>query len=255
MLLYSWNINGLRAVLRKGFKDWVKKTDPDIFCLQEIKIQESQIDEEVKNMNGYYSYFSCAEKKGYSGVAVYSKIKALSVVKKIGVEKFDEEGRFLFLEFDNFCLFNTYFPHSQRELTRLDFKTEFNEAYLEFIKKARKKYRKPLILTGDFNVAHKEIDLANPKENRRNPGFTDEERKFMNKLLPTGFLDTFRFLHPDKIQYTWWTYRFLARERNIGWRIDYFLAEKSLAKKIKKAEIHDQTFGSDHCPVFLEIDL
>ncbi len=248
--IYSWNVNGIRAVARNGFVDWVSNTEPDILCLQEIKARKEDVPREVKKIKNYYFYSSSAEKKGYAGTAVLTKIKPIKVINKIGIDEFDKEGRFLLLEFDKFYLFNVYFPNSQRELRRLSFKKKFNEAYLKFIKKLKDK---PLILTGDFNVAHKEIDLKNPKQNTKNAGFTIEERKFIDKLIEIGFSDSFRQLHPNKIQYSWWTYRFHARDKNIGWRIDYFFVSNSLIKQIKKAEILDNIYGSDHCPILIEI--
>jgi len=250
MKIYSWNVNGIRAVVRNGFLDWLHDSKPNILCLQEIKARKKDIPKEIKKIKDYYFYSSSAEKRGYAGTAVLTKIKPIKVIDKIGIDKFDKEGRFLLLEFDKFYLFNVYFPNAQRELKRLSFKKEFNEAYLKFIKKLKDK---PLILTGDFNVAHKEIDLKNPKQNIKSAGFTIEERKFIDKLLKMGFTDSFRKFHPEKIQYSWWTYRFHARDKNIGWRIDYFFVSNSFVKYIRKAEIMDNVYGSDHCPVIIEI--
>jgi len=250
--IYSWNVNGIRATVRNGFMDWFNKEKPDVLCLQETKAQDSDFPPEIKNISHYYLYHSQALKKGYAGVAILTKIKPLKVIDKIGIDKFDSEGRFLVLEFSDFYLSNTYFPHTQRELARLDFKQEFNEAYLQFIKQFKDK---PIVLTGDFNVAHQAIDLKNPKENERNAGFTIEERSFVDKLIKEGFVDTFRHFHPKDIKYTWWTYRFGARDRGIGWRIDYFFAQKSFLKNVKVAEVLDDVYGSDHCPILIEIDL
>jgi len=250
MKIISWNVNGIRAAVKNGFMAWFKKTMPDILCIQEVKAQEDSFPKEFKNIKDYNFYFSAAQKKGYAGTAIWTKQKPLQAIKKIGVTKFDAEGRFLFLEYPKFYLFNTYFPQSQRELARLKFKTEFNQAYLRFIKKFK---NKPIILTGDFNVAHRPIDLANPKQNEKNAGFTQEEREFADQLLNQGYIDTFRRLHPKKVAYTWWTYRFNARARNMGWRIDYFFVIQDFIKNVKKAEVHDQIMGSDHCPVSLEI--
>ncbi len=252
MKIYSWNVNGLRAAMRKGFLQWFKRAKPDIVCLQEIKAQSDTIPEEISQIKDYHLYLSPAEKKGYAGTAALSKKPAISVKKKIGKPKFDQEGRFLFLEYDDFYLFNTYFPHSRRDLERLDFKQEFNQAYLNFVKK---KKNKPLILTGDFNVAHQPIDLARPQQNKKNAGFTAEERAFADELINKhGWKDTFRELHPRSEKYTWWSYRFNARERNVGWRVDYFLVkDKKLFKKVKKAQVHDKVEGSDHCPISLEL--
>jgi exodeoxyribonuclease-3 len=250
--IYSWNVNGIRATVRNGFMDWFTKEKPDILCLQEIKAHDDDFPPEIKNIPDYYLYHNQAQKKGYAGTAILTKIKPLKVIDKIGVEKFDSEGRFLVLEFEDFYLINTYFPHTQRELARLDFKQEFNEAYLQFIKQFK---NKPIILTGDFNVAHQAIDLKNPKENERNAGFTIEERSFVDKLIKEDFIDTFRHFHSKDIKYTWWTYRFGARDRGIGWRIDYFFVQKSFLKNIKVAEILDDVYGSDHCPILIEIDV
>jgi len=249
--IYSWNINGIRAAVRNGLIDWIKKEKPDILCVQEIKADEKSIPKEIMELKGYYKYFNSAEKKGYAGTAVFTKIKPDGVINYIGVPKFDTEGRFLFLEFKNFYLSNTYFPNTQRGLARLGFKQEFNDKYIKFVKKLKDK---PVILTGDFNVAHNEIDLANPKANEKNAGFTIEERAFVGQLTRTGFIDTFRYFHPKEEKYSWWTYRFKARDRNIGWRIDYFFVQKSLIKKVRRAEILDKAYGSDHCPVMIEIE-
>ncbi len=250
MKLYSWNVNGIRAALRNGFLTEFKKLQPDILCLQETKAAADVIPVEIKEISGYYFYGNAAQKKGYAGTAVLSKFPAKKVITSIGIKKFDDEGRFLLLEFNKFYLFNTYFPHTQRELARLDFKQEFNAAYLRFLKKFK---NKPVILTGDFNVAHQAIDLANPKENEHNAGFTPEERAFVVALLKAGYVDSFRYLHPRKVKYTWWSYRFRARVRNIGWRIDYFFVPGRIVKKMKQAEVLDEVTGSDHCPVYLEI--
>lgn len=252
--LYSWNVNGLRAAGRNGFLDWLGNTNPDIICLQEVKAHQKDLPDNLKNYPGYFSYFSEATKKGYAGTAIITKLKPKKIITKIGLPEFDNEGRFLFLEFDKFYLFNTYFPHTQHGLARLDFKIKFNQAYLKFIKPYLKK-SKPLILTGDFNVAHQEIDLKNPKGNTENPGFTAPERAFADELIKTGWVDTFRELHPNTIKYSWWSYRFAARKRGIGWRIDYFFIPKKFFKIVKAAEIHDQIMGSDHCPVSIDIKL
>ena len=252
MKITSWNVNGIRAAVRNGFFQSIKKIKPDILCIQETKAHEDVIPEEVKNLDGYNFYNSSAKKKGYAGTAILSKEKALKVIDKIGIKKFDDEGRFLLLEFKKFYIFNTYFPHTQRELARLSFKQEFNRAYLKFVKKFRDK---PIILTGDFNVAYQEVDLANPKNNERNAGFTIEERVFVDELIKNGFIDAYRELNPKKIQYTWWSYRFKARERNMGWRIDYFFVPQPFLSKVKQTKILDKVMGSDHCPVSLEINI
>lgn len=247
--IYSWNVNGIRAAVRNGLLDWVKKAKPDILCLQEIKAKEEDFPKEIFEL-GYHVYICSAEKKGYAGVAVLTKEEPKKVVNKIGKKEFDSEGRFLLLEFDKFYLFNTYFPNSQRELVRLNFKMKFNEYYLKFVEKLK---GKPVLLTGDFNVAHNDIDLANPKQNEKNAGFTKEEREFIDKLESKGWVDIFRKKHPETVKYSWWTYRFNARKRNIGWRIDYFFIKEKYLKKIKKAEVHDDVNGSDHCPVSVEL--
>ena len=250
--IISWNVNGIRAATRKGFMSWLLKEKPTILCLQETKAQEDDFPFEIKNLKNYHFYFSAADKKGYAGTAVLTKTKPLKIIDKIGVDKFDKEGRFLFLEFDKFYLFNTYFPHSQRELVRLPFKKEFNQTYLDFIKKFQDK---PLVLTGDFNVAHRPIDLKNPKENEKNAGFTQDEREFVDQLIEAGFVDTFRYFHPQEVKYTWWSYRFNARKRNIGWRVDYFFVPHTFIKNVLRADILDGVLGSDHCPILLEIKI
>jgi exodeoxyribonuclease-3 len=248
--IYSWNVNGIRAAVRNGFMDWFNKERPDILCMQETKAHDKDFPQEIKDLKDYKIYHSPAQKKGYAGVAILTKVEPIKIIDKIGIDKFDNEGRFLFLEFSDFYLFNTYFPHTQRELVRLDFKQEFNEAYLNFIKQFNDK---PIILTGDFNVAHQAIDLKNPKQNERNAGFTTEERSFVDKLLGSGFVDTFRQMHPETVKYTWWSYRFHARERNIGWRVDYFFVPAAFSKNIKRAEALDDVYGSDHCPILVDI--
>ncbi|MBO5398323.1 MAG: exodeoxyribonuclease III [Clostridia bacterium] len=251
MKLVSWNVNGLRAVFNKGFKEIFEEFDSDIFCVQETKMQEGQLE---LNFNGYNIYMNSAIKKGYSGTAVFTKTKPLSVSKGIGIEKHDLEGRVLCLEFENFYLVNCYTPNSQRELTRLEYRVEWETDFRNYLKKLDK--IKPVILCGDLNVAHEEIDLKNPKTNRGNAGFTDEERREMTNLLNSGFVDSFRFLYPDKTDsYSWWSYMGRAREKNIGWRIDYFIVSEKIKDKIKEAKIHPEVFGSDHCPVELEIEL
>ncbi len=251
MKFVSWNVNGLRACLEKGFIDIFKSFDADIFALQETKMQEGQA--EIPT-DGYFQYFCSAEKKGYSGTAVFTKQKPLSVSYGIGVPEHDHEGRVITLEFENFYFVTCYTPNSQNELKRLSYRMEWEDAFRTFLKELDEK--KPVILCGDLNVAHNEIDLKNPKTNRRNAGFTDEERSKMTELLASGFCDSFRHLYPDKTDiYSWWSYRFSAREKNAGWRIDYFLTSSRIKDKIKDAKIHTDVFGSDHCPVSLEIDL
>lgn len=249
--LISWNVNGLRSCMGKGFMDFFDSVDADIFCLQEIKLSEGQIE---WNKENYYSYWNYAEKKGYSGTAVFSKEKPLSVKYGIGIDEHDHEGRVITLEFDNFYIVTVYTPNSQRELTRLEYRMKWEDDFRNFLNDLRK--TKPVVVTGDMNVAHEEIDLKNPKTNRKNAGFTDEERQKMTELLDSGFIDTFRYFYPDVEQkYSWWSYMFKSREKNAGWRIDYFLASKELEDRLISAEIHDKVLGSDHCPIELVIDL
>ena len=251
MKLISWNVNGLRAAVTKGFMESFNELDADIFCLQETKLQPDQISLELP---GYEQYWNSAVKKGYSGTAVFTRIKPLAVTNGIGIEEHDQEGRVITAEYDNFYLVCCYTPNSQRELARLDYRMTWEDAFRNYLLELDKK--KPVILCGDLNVAHQEIDLKNPKTNRKNAGFSDEERAKMTELLGAGFTDTFRYLYPDAIEeYSWWSYMGKARERNTGWRIDYFITSKRLDDKIQEAKIHQQIFGSDHCPVELVIDL
>ena len=250
MKLISWNVNGLRAVWNKGFEDIFKNVNADIFCIQETKMQEGQLN---VMFDGYKVIFNSAEKKGYSGTAIFSKIDPISISKGIGVDIHDTEGRVITAEFENFYLVNCYTPNAQRELTRLEYRMEWEDCFREYLKKLDSK--KPVILCGDLNVAHKEIDLKNPKTNRGNAGFTDEEREKFTKLLESGFVDSFRYLYPNKIDsYSWWSYMGRAREKNIGWRIDYFVVSERVKNKIKEAKIHSDIMGSDHCPVELDIE-
>ena len=249
MKLISWNVNGLRAVWNKGFFDTFKELNADIFCIQETKMQEGQLDASIE---GYDLVFNSAEKKGYSGTAIYFKKKPISITRGINVDNFDHEGRVITLEYDEFYLVNCYTPNAQRELTRLEYRMEWEDAFRKYLNNLNK----PIILCGDLNVAHNEIDLKNPKTNRGNAGFTDEERDKMTVLLNSGFIDTFRFLYPEKQDaYSWWSYMGRAREKNIGWRIDYFIVSKELNNKIIDAKIHSEIYGSDHCPVELEIKI
>lgn len=253
MKLISWNVNGIRACIRSGFPETLKKLKPDILALQEIKIDhESRLKAEF-DFKGYEEYWNPAERPGYSGTAILSKIKPSKVIDGIGIKEFDSEGRVQTLEFPKFYFINTYFPNSQPTLARLDYKARFNKAVLDYIKKLEKK--KPVIICGDFNVAREEIDLARPKENRETAGFTDIERMWGRKYLDAGLVDTYRELNGDKIQYSWWTYRFGARARNVGWRIDYFLVSAKIRKYVKKAFILDTVMGSDHCPVGIDITI
>ena len=250
MKFVSWNVNGLRAVMSKNFMEEFDKLDADFFCLQETKLQEGQID---WNKEGYYDYWNYAEKKGYSGTAIFTKHKPISVAYGIGIEEHDHEGRVITLEYDDYYMIVVYTPNSQNELKRLDYRMTWEDAFREYL--CALKDKKPVIVCGDMNVAHKEIDLKNPKTNTKNAGFTIEERNKMSELLDSGFIDTFRYLYPDqKDIYSWWSYRFKAREKNAGWRIDYFLVSEDLKDKIKEAKIHTEIFGSDHCPVELVLE-
>ncbi len=251
MKLISWNVNGLRACLKKGFLDFFNDADADFFCVQETKLQEDQVELDLK---GYYQYFNYAVKKGYSGTAVFTKKKPLSVQYGMGKEEYDQEGRIITLEYETFFMVTVYTPNAQRELARLDYRMEWDDRFRKHIKKLDE--IKPVIICGDMNVAHKEIDLKNPKSNHDHAGFTDQERGKMTELLNEGFTDTYRFLYPDKENaYTWWSYMFKAREKNVGWRIDYFLVSERLAPSIFKADIYDKILGSDHCPVGLLLDM
>jgi len=246
MLCISWNVNGLRACLKKGFEDFFKEVNADIFAIQETKLQKHQIDLEF---DGYYSYYNDAIKKGYSGVAIYTKKKPLNVFYGLGIEEHDQEGRMITLEYENFYFIAVYTPNSKRELERLDYRQVWEDCFREYVNGLKE--QKSVIICGDLNVAHKEIDLKNDKTNHKNAGFTDEEREKMTLLLDSGFIDTFRYKYPDKEVYSWWSYMFKAREKNAGWRIDYFLTSKDLKEKIKDAYIYTDVLGSDHCPVGL----
>lgn len=247
--LISWNVNGLRACVQKGFIEYFNEVNADVFCLQETKMQEGQIELELK---GYYQYWNSAVKKGYSGTAIFTKEKPLSVAYGIGIEEHDQEGRVITLEYPEYYLINVYTPNSKRELERLDYRMHWEDIFREYLKRLEE--NKPVIVCGDLNVAHKEIDLKNPKTNRRNAGFTDEEREKFSTLLEAGFLDTFRYFYPDlEESYSWWSYMFHAREKNAGWRIDYFLVSAILKGNIEGAAIHSEIMGSDHCPVELLI--
>lgn len=249
--MVSWNVNGLRACVTKGFVDIFNKLDADIFCLQETKLQEGQID---LSLEGYYQYWNYAEKKGYSGTAIFTKKEPLAVTNGIGIDDHNTEGRVITLEFEDFFFVTCYTPNSQNELKRLDYRMKWEDDFREYLLRLNKK--KPVILCGDLNVAHNEIDLKNPKTNRKNAGFSDEEREKMTTLLNSGFTDSFRYLYPDKEGiYSWWSYRFNARKNNAGWRIDYFITSDSIKDKIIDSKIHTDIMGSDHCPVELDIDL
>ncbi len=249
MKFISWNVNGLRAILKKNFMEFFQEADADIFCLQETKMQEGQA---VLDLPSYQQYFHYAERKGYSGTAVFSKHKPLNVAYGIGQEEHDHEGRVITLEFEEYYFITVYTPNSQTELKRLDYRMRWEDAFLDYIRELDRK--KPVIFCGDLNVAHNEIDLKNPKANRKNAGFTDEERGKLTKLLDSGFVDTFRYFHPDQADiYSWWSYRFHARERNSGWRIDYFIVSERLVPRLADAKILTDVMGSDHCPVELDL--
>nr|WP_309100890.1 exodeoxyribonuclease III [Fredinandcohnia onubensis] len=249
MKLVSWNVNGIRACVKKGFLDYFHEMDADIFCVQETKLQEGQIE---LDLEGYHQYWNYALKKGYSGTAVFSKVKPLSVSYGVGDENEESEGRILTLEFEDFYLINVYTPNSQRDLARLNFRLDWEDRMRDYLTQLNES--KPIVLCGDLNVAHTESDLKNAKSNRGNSGFTDEERGKMTDLLKSGFIDTYRYFYPDMTdQYTWWSYMRNVREKNIGWRIDYFIVSEQFKNRLKDSEIHSHIMGSDHCPVVLEI--
>lgn len=251
MKCISWNVNGIRACVGKGFLDFFKEIDADIFCIQESKMQEGQLE---LDLPGYYQYWNYAQRKGYSGTAIFTKQEPLSVQYGIGAEEHDKEGRVITLEYPDFYMITVYTPNSQNELKRLDYRMEWEDAFLAYLKNLEK--TKPVVVCGDMNVAHKEIDLKNPKTNRKNAGFTDEERGKMSALLDSGMIDTFRYFYPEqKDIYSWWSYRFRAREKNSGWRIDYFLVSEILKDRLQDAKIHTDVMGSDHCPVELDINI
>lgn len=251
MKLISWNVNGLRAIVKKGFLDIFAELDANFFCLQETKLQEGQIDLDIP---GYYSFWDYAEKKGYSGTAIFTKHEPLSAAYGIGVPEHDTEGRVVTLEYDNYYVVTCYTPNSQSELKRLDYRMRWENDFLDYLK--RLDNQKPVILCGDLNVAHKDIDLKNPQRNRGNAGFSDEERAQFTTLLESGFIDTYRYFYPEKEgSYTWWNYRFNARKNNAGWRIDYFCVSKRLASQLEDAKIHDAVMGSDHCPIELTLNI
>lgn len=251
MKLISWNVNGIRSCVSKGFMEFFTEIDADIFCIQESKMQEGQLE---LDLPGYHQYWNYAEKKGYSGTAIFTKKEPLSVMNGIGIQEHDKEGRVITLEFEDFYMVTVYTPNSQNELARLDYRMEWEDAFLAYLKKLEEKH--PVIVCGDMNVAHKEIDLKNPKTNRKNAGFTDEEREKFTRLLDNGFVDTFRHFYPDQEGiYSWWSYRFQARAKNAGWRIDYFLASECLKDQLQDSKIHTEIMGSDHCPVELVVEI
>ena len=255
MKLISWNVNGLRAVVNKGFKEFFKEIDADIFCIQETKMQEAQLDENILEIfEGYNAYWNSAEKKGYSGTAIFTKQKPLNVTYGIGKEEHDKEGRVITLEFEKFYMVNIYTPNSKRELERLDYRQLWEDEIRAYLLKLKE--NKSVVMCGDLNVAHTEIDLKNPKTNRKNAGFTDEERAKMTELLNAGFVDTYRYKYPEvEGKYSWWSYMFHAREKNAGWRIDYFIVSENSKDKIEDAKILDDIYGSDHCPVELDLNI
>lgn len=249
MKFISWNVNGIRACVQKGFIEFFQNEDADIFCIQETKMQEGQLE---LNLEGYHQYWNYAVKKGYSGTAVFTKKEPLSVLYGIGIKEHDQEGRVIALEFDDFYFVTVYTPNSQNELARIDYRMKWEDDFRTYLKKLEEK--KPVVVTGDMNVAHKEIDLKNPKNNRKNAGFTDEERQKFTELLDAGFIDTFRYFYPEQEGiYSWWSYRFKSREKNAGWRIDYFCVSKALADRLLDARILTEITGSDHCPIVLEM--
>ncbi|ERJ13147.1 exodeoxyribonuclease III [Haloplasma contractile] len=250
MKLVSWNVNGLRACMKKGFKEFFNEMNADLFAIQETKMQEEQ---KTFDFEGYHEFWNCADKKGYSGTLIYSKQKPLNVVYGIDGSKYNDEGRIITLEFKNFFFVTAYVPNSQRSLARLDYRMEFEDDFRAYLKKLDS--LKPVIMCGDLNVAHREIDLTNPKNNEKNAGFTIEERRKYQSLLDEGFTDSYRYLHPEKVEYSWWSYMFNARKRNIGWRIDYFVISNKLRGQLNDSIIHTQTEGSDHCPISLDIEV
>lgn len=252
MKIYSWNVNGLRAIAKKNFFQWVNEESPDILCIQETKLQENNLDINLKNIDRYNSYFSFAEKKGYSGVAIYTKIKPISVEHGIGINIFDNEGRILILEFDKFTLLNIYFPNGQMSDDRLNYKMEFLDAILTYCNKLVCSGKK-ILICGDYNIAHNEIDIKNPKSNSKKSGFLPIERHWIDNFISNGYTDTFRFKNPDKVEYSWWSYRFKARERNAGWRIDYHFVSNNMMDNVEDATILTDVTGSDHCPIMVDL--
>ena len=252
MRVYSWNVNGLRAVAKKGFFQWIDDENPDVLCIQETKLQLEQLTDEIKNIKDYKANFSFAEKKGYSGVATYSKVEPISVKHGMGIDKFDSEGRILETEFENFTVLNIYFPNGQRDEERLNYKMEFYDALLEYCNALVAKGKK-LIICGDYNTAHTPMDIKNAKANEKTSGFLPMERAWLDKFISNGYSDTFRTKHPEEIKYSWWSYMFKARERNTGWRIDYHFVSNNLLPQVIKADILNEVMGSDHCPVLVEI--
>ncbi|QZY53763.1 exodeoxyribonuclease III [Crassaminicella profunda] len=254
MKIYSWNVNGIRAIKKKGFLEWMEEENPDILCIQETKAHKEQLDESLLNIEGYEAFFCSGERKGYSGVAVYTKLEPITVKTGIGIERFDSEGRILILEYEEFTLLNIYFPNGQKDDERLKYKLEFYDAILAYCD-GLKEMGKKLVICGDYNTAHKEIDLKNPKTNEKRSGFLPIERAWIDKFISHGYIDTFRTLYLEEVKYSWWSYRFNARKNNAGWRIDYHFVSDNLFEKVKDAKILNEVMGSDHCPVTLELDL
>lgn len=254
MRIYSWNVNGLRAVAKKNFFDWINKEQPDILCLQETKMQENQLEASLSNIAEYEAYFSFAEKKGYSGVATYTKYSPTSVKHGLGIDRFDTEGRILITEFEHFTLLNIYFPNGQSSEERLTYKLDFYDSVLEYCNVLVASGHK-LIICGDYNTAHREMDIKNAKANESSSGFLPIERQWIDKFIANGYTDTYRYFHPEKVEYSWWSYMFKARERNTGWRIDYHFVSNNLLPHVKDARILTEVMGSDHCPVMIELDI
>ncbi len=253
MQIYSWNVNGIRAVKRKGFLDWIEEESPDVLALQEIRIQPEQITKSLTEIDGYYSYFNYGDVKGYSGVGLYTKKEPNEVVMGIGIDRFDKEGRVLTAYYDNFILINIYFPNGRSSKERLDYKLEFYDAILDYCEKLRQKENENLIICGDYNTAHQAIDLKNPDANKNKSGFLKIEREWIDKFIDYGYVDTYRYFNPEEVKYSWWSYRTKARERNAGWRIDYHFVSENMLDKVKEADVLTEIMGSDHCPVLLEL--
>lgn len=252
MKIYCWNVNGIRAIQKKGFLEWISQEQPDILCLQETKAQQDQLEDQLINIPGYHSYFHSAEKKGYSGTAIYSKIKPLEVWTGLPEERFNTEGRTIIAKYEDFILMNIYFPNGKQREERLQFKMDFYRAFQAYATKLVDQGNH-VIVCGDYNTAHNEMDLANPESNNKISGFLPEERAWMDRFIQSGFIDVFRHFYPDKVQYTWWSYMFKARENNVGWRIDYFFINSSMLDKVESVAIHNEVLGSDHCPLSLTI--
>ncbi len=254
MKIYSWNLNGIRAAKKKGFLTWVNETSPDILCLQETRIQPEQLTDDLTNLNNYHSYFHSGERKGYSGVALYSKKEPLNVEYGMGIKKFDREGRVLTAEYDDFIILSIYFPNGRSRSERLEYKLDFHQAILDYCEKLKSR-GKGLIISGDYNIAHHEIDLHSPENNVKKSGFLPIERRWVDKFIKHGYIDTYRQFHPEEIKYSWWSYRTRARSRNAGWRIDYHFISEDLVKQVISADILTDVMGSDHCPIFLELEV